>query len=332
MARIADLNAQREEEERRRRDEKQRIDEEERLRNQTLAQKALDRWVGKMRQNNPNVAKASTLDNSKPLDSSDDTDKEPNMSSQQHPHNNQGDNGMFAHLISIPITTAGSRATMIMRHKSNRRISVDSSTGKHSSVTNSINSDQGRNFAPRTSVVIGDMTNGGDVDDKSVQSFLSHVSGLLLDDESVLTSGTNLESVLSKLTNGKGMDDDDDDDDDESESGGKGVDFDPPAGGNDVEDDVVRKGGRANMSDSTTPADDDLLKVSLLKVSQFSSSGAISAATSGSDFSADYSDASSSGLIVGFSDRSGDGLIVEFGDRSKRRRNYKDEIPDGGSN
>mmetsp|Transcript_1450 Transcript_1450/g.3674 ORF Transcript_1450/g.3674 Transcript_1450/m.3674 type:complete len:614 (+) Transcript_1450:68-1909(+) len=208
MAHIAELKAQRRQEERRERELQQRRDEEERLRNQTAAMKYANKWVGKIRNNHH----PTSHDDNSPRDDPRSHDRH-DLSSSNNSNNfeqEQGDTNdgnIFTHFIPM-----GTRATMIMSH---RRISMDSGGGTiQSSLADTTMNTRcssndgnipggggGANFAPRKSV--GDLTRlktdefsladddtintyGSMLDDKNNASIPSlDVSGLFVDDSEV---------------------------------------------------------------------------------------------------------------------------------------------------
>lgn len=319
MTRIAELKCIREMEEQREREEQARQEEEERLRKQSLAKKAVDKWMSKMRhtQTTNNVSLNPAHDQG-----SHDSSEAKNMIYQPAlvKVNNstlpsqEGGDGIFAHQIPL-----GSRASMMQASAalmSRRRISVDTngSRSRRASVdSDAITSqdeivtystalgaglvlggdDQKMNMAPRKSITSGtdDASYFSNMDDKSVQSFLSEVSKLseLLLDPS--------ECDISRASCDFSREDDD-----------------VREGETHLVEVASDSGTRKSFGRNRKPSYQDLMDTL-----------STAARSECSDFTADYSRAGSNGgLIVGFVNRrrggSEDGLIVGFGDRSGRSR------------
>ena len=256
LARLAKLKAQTLAEEAQLREQQRIKDEEERLRNQSLAGRCVDKFVGRMSIYNNNQQSSHGHNGllgehyeSSAIHPAKSSESNNHYHEPQHFRNSIGSSS--SHGIETHFMPTGSRPSILASH---RRTSVDSSTcsnkaggassrpsllfpnsHRRSSVDSTAQSsmgdtgttskstimeagslhvhDQAVNFAPRKSV--GDLTSnehGGAeprswMDDKSVQSFLSEVSGLYMDGgNSVSTKGTK-KSCLSSLGGTEGVED-----------------------------------------------------------------------------------------------------------------------------
>eukprot|EP00584_Thalassiosira_punctigera_P012709 CAMPEP_0172547030 /NCGR_PEP_ID=MMETSP1067-20121228/16666_1 /TAXON_ID=265564 ORGANISM="Thalassiosira punctigera, Strain Tpunct2005C2" /NCGR_SAMPLE_ID=MMETSP1067 /ASSEMBLY_ACC=CAM_ASM_000444 /LENGTH=548 /DNA_ID=CAMNT_0013334049 /DNA_START=439 /DNA_END=2085 /DNA_ORIENTATION=- len=225
MYRMAELKAEKMTEEQRQRKEQQGKEEEERLRTQTLAQKCVDKWVGKIKHTQQEISHSHP--NPQLGESFGTLTTEMENNHQTLPFDaNDNSNGKEAH--NIP---SGRRASMIalMRRQStlsyeasmSRRTSIDSgimtqsSTGGISSIKEEMyinaglvagGDDQTANFAPRRSVgdLTAEMDDVGSEGDQSSLDLSSHCASELLsdaDDSAItpLSSGSGISGLSGRL-------------------------------------------------------------------------------------------------------------------------------------
>jgi hypothetical protein len=318
MSKIAEMKAEREQEEH---EQKQR-EEEERLRKQTIARKYVDKWVGKIH---------------------DTSHAEQRRRSDSVTSQGSDDNQVVGYIAPVSLPT-GTRVSMLMRRNSDRRrISVDSSTG-HASLADTSRStnedmyvqaglvpgadDQGGNFAPKKSV--GDMSRLVDnSDDKSVDSCLTDMSGLFIDESiSVKSRATRIDGeVYGGEKPYMGDEPFRETDADVSERAKRKSSFCCIPGAQDLIEPFGFSRYEVPRPGSSTPEESrSVLSTAELSQSEVSRTKVARSEMPRAEVNghiSDYSHHSYSTLIVGFMDHveeedGDDGLIVGFGDRTNR--------------